>query len=52
LADLNQSTYDLSVKNPNKKEEKTVRTPKEILDTIELLDKETSHVINSIRELL
>src|SRR4029077_9144086 len=32
MVDVNQETYDLSVKNPSKKEEAILRQPEEILD--------------------
>jgi type I restriction enzyme M protein len=47
-----QSTFDLSVKNPNKKEENSIREPKEILGEIRALDKESSEILNSILKLL
>ncbi len=44
--------YDLSCKNPNKKEETNLRSPKEILEQIEMLDEETNDILNQIRELI
>jgi type I restriction enzyme M protein len=44
--------YDLSVKNPNKKEETALRSPQVILDEIKALDQESAEILNSIRELL
>ena len=52
MADVKTDTYDLSVKNPNKKEEVVLREPQEILDKMKLLDEETSDILNSIMELL
>jgi type I restriction enzyme M protein len=52
IADINTETFDLSVKNPNKKEEAPLREPKEILNEIELLNEETSDIIQSIKELI
>lgn len=52
IKDVNIETYDLSVKNPNKKEEVTLREPEEILEEIRELDKESEQIINSIREML
>jgi len=46
------SNYDLSVKNPNKKEEAALRSPQEILDEIKALDEESSEILNSIMELI
>lgn len=47
-----QATADLSVKNPNKKEEAALRPPKEILEEIKALDEESAEILNSISELL
>jgi len=52
VADINTDTFDLSVKNPNAKEEAPLRDPKEILDEIATLDKESVEVLKSIQELL
>ena len=45
-------TYDLSVKNPNKKEEAALREPKVILEEMKSLDAETAQVLKSIFELI
>ena len=47
-----QSTYDLSVKNPNKKEEAALRPPQEILAEIQALDEESAEILMTIRELV
>jgi type I restriction enzyme M protein len=52
VKDIDQNTFDLSVKNPNKKEEAVVRKPKEILQELKALDKESSDILNSISELI
>jgi type I restriction enzyme M protein len=52
LADINTDTYDLSVKNPNKKEEAALRAPQEILEEMKALDEETGDILNSIREMI
>ena len=44
--------YDLSAKNPNKKEETALRTPQTILKEIKALDKESAEILNSILELI
>ena len=44
--------YDLSCKNPNKKDEVLLRSPEEILVEIEMLDEETNDILNQIRELI
>lgn len=45
-------TYDLSVKNPNKKEETVLREPKIILEEIKSLDAVTAQVLKSMLELI
>lgn len=52
VKDIDKNTFDLSAKNPNKKEEVILRTPKEILKEIKILDKESADVLDSILELL
>jgi len=52
LADIDTATYDLSVKNPNKGEEATLRQPQEILEEMKALDEETADILNSIREMI
>ncbi|MHC1741212.1 MAG: N-6 DNA methylase [Anaerolineaceae bacterium] len=51
-ADVNPETFDLSVKNPYKKDEARVRTPAEILSEITRLDEESAAILMKIRELL
>jgi type I restriction enzyme M protein len=48
LADIDTTAYDLSVKNPNKKEEAALREPQEILEEMKALDEETNDILNSI----
>ena len=50
--DVDQETFDLSVKNPNAPEEAPLRSPEEILDEIERLDQESAEVLAGIREML
>ena len=52
VAAIDQSTFDLSVKNPNKKEEAALRAPQEILSAMKELDKESAEILNSILELI
>jgi type I restriction enzyme M protein len=52
VKDIDQSTFDLSAKNPNKKEEATLRQPQEILEEMKALDGESAEILNSILELL
>lgn len=52
IADINTDTFDLSVKNPNKKEEAALREPQEILEEIDKLDEESKEILKGIKELL
>jgi len=52
VAEINEETFDLSVKNPNTPEEEPLRSPEEILDEMEALDAETAEVLKSVRDLL
>jgi len=52
IADVDKTTFDLSVKNPNKKEEKQLREPQEILDEMKALDEQSAEILNSIMEIL
>jgi len=52
VGDIDQDTFDLSVKNPNKKEEAPLREPSEILDEIASLDSESAEILKEIKELL
>ena len=45
-------TYDLSVKNPNKKEAVRLRSPNEILEEMRELDREADEVLESIANLI
>jgi type I restriction enzyme M protein len=52
IKDIDQTTFDLSVKNPNKKEETALRQPQAILKEMKSLDEESAVLINSILGLL
>jgi type I restriction enzyme M protein len=49
---VNGSTWDLSVRNPNVIDEVDRRTPSEILDEIEQLDRESAEILHQLRSLL
>jgi type I restriction enzyme M protein len=51
VGDIDATTWDLSVKNPNGGSEVVMRTPQEILDEIEALDAESAEVLSVIRGL-
>ena len=52
IKDIDQSTFDLSVKNPNTPEADPLRQPQEILQEIKALDDESAEILNSISELI
>lgn len=52
IHDIDENTYDLSVKNPNIEDEAPLRSPKEILEEMEILDNETRKLLTSIKELV
>ena len=50
VSDLNPETLDLSVKNPNKKEEKVLREPAEIIKEMRELNKESEEILKELGE--
>jgi len=52
VKDIDPTTFDLSVKNPNAKEEVALRSPQAILKEIKMLDKESAEILHSISELI
>ena len=52
LSQNNAATYDLSVKNPNKKEEAALRPPQAILSAMKALDEESAEILGSIKDLI
>lgn len=52
VKDIDQDTFDLSVKNPNGGDEVVHRSPTEIMDEIAALDAESAEVLTTIRGLL
>jgi type I restriction enzyme M protein len=50
--DIDQATFDLSVKNPNGGEEVVHRSPRAILAEIAALDAESAEVLSNIKALL
>ncbi|WP_321315152.1 N-6 DNA methylase [Halarcobacter sp.] len=52
INDIDETTFDLSVKNPFTPDEAELRTPKKILEDMETLDKETKKILASIKELV
>jgi type I restriction enzyme M protein len=52
VEDIDKTTFDLSVKNPNGGEEVVHRSPHDIMDEIVLLDAESAEILAGIRGLL
>lgn len=48
IANVDKNTFDLSVKNPNKKYETILREPKDILASIKKMNKESENILESI----
>lgn len=49
---VNQKTFDLSVKNPTKSNEVILREPKDILEEMKNLDKESDEILDNIKRFL
>lgn len=52
IADIDQDSFDLSVKNPNKADAEPLRDPEVILNEILTLDRESEEILEGIRGLL
>ncbi|WP_353505925.1 N-6 DNA methylase [Vibrio apostichopi] len=52
ISDVDESTYDLSIKNPNTEEAVPLREPNVIIDDIIALDKESEAILAKIQGLL
>jgi type I restriction enzyme M protein len=52
VANIDTTTYDLSAKNPNRKEETPLRAPQDIVAEMQALDEESADIIQSILELI
>lgn len=50
--DLDETTYDLAVKNPNAPEEAPLRSPEEIINDMLARDEETASILEEIRGML
>ena len=48
VSSVDQNTFDLSVKNPNKGDEAALRSPKEIMEEMSMLDKESTQILKNI----
>jgi type I restriction enzyme M protein len=52
VKNIDPNTFDLSAKNPNKKQETALRSPQEILAEMKALDQESADILNEIMELI
>jgi type I restriction enzyme M protein len=52
VKDIDQNTFDLSVKNPNKKEVVTLRQPQAILEEMQMLDEKAENVRTLISRII
>ncbi len=52
IKDIDQTTYDLSAKNPNTPEEAPLREPSEILNAMAELDRESAEILKTIKGLV
>ena len=52
VKDIDQTTFDLSAKNPNKKEEAALRQPQDILADMAEFDKQSAEILATIKTLL
>lgn len=52
IKDIDQDTFDLSAKNPNKAEEVALRSPKEILKELSRLDVESADILSKISKVI
>jgi type I restriction enzyme M protein len=52
VSKIDPKTFDLSAKNPNKKDEVELRDPKTIVEEMRTLDKETEDILNSLMDLI
>lgn len=51
-SDLDQTTFDMSVKNPNRADEITYDAPEDIIEEIMALDAESAEILSGIRAML
>jgi len=52
VANVDQTTFDLSVKNPNKADEVALREPKVILEEMRRLDEEGGEILDQISKII
>ena len=52
IAEVDTETFDLSVKNPNKKNEAVLREPEDILEEMKSLDEESNKILAKIKQII
>ncbi|MBI2596771.1 N-6 DNA methylase [Candidatus Daviesbacteria bacterium] len=52
IKDVDKKTFDLSVKNPNKKDDNILRSPKEVLEEVKVLDSESNKILAEVKNLI
>lgn len=52
VATIDTKTFDLSVRNPSKKQEISLREPKEILEEMRRLDEESGEILGEIKRII
>jgi type I restriction enzyme M protein len=52
LKDIDQTTFDLSAKNPNTPEEPPLRHSQEILSEMKILDKQSSELMENLKSII
>lgn len=52
IEDIDKTTFELTPKNPNTPKQKSLRNPDEILEQMQILDKQTANLLNSIKEMI
>lgn len=52
VKNIDTATYDLSVKNPNKKDEAVIRSAKEIIAEIQALDNDSGEILKGLSKIL
>jgi type I restriction enzyme M protein len=52
IADVDPASFDLSVKNPHRKTDSTLRAPSAILAELKSLDEESAEILKSIEKML
>ena len=52
IENIDQKTFDLSIKNPNKKDEQTLRSPEEIISEMKANELEINSLLNAIKKII